>query len=1371
MRICLLLLFSVLTLQIAAADDLHDEQFGEIQSVMRRLCLDCHNSKTKEGELDLQRFTSIKQVRADLEPWQAMTLQLESLEMPPKDQPQPTDIERQKLIVWTNKLLRLEAIARAGDPGFVPLHRLSNTEYDNTIRDLTGFDLKPTKTFPAEGAAGEGFTNAAEALSMSPAMMTKYIKAAKQLSQHAVLLPDGFRFFQSATQRDQTDESLAELRKFYRQYSYEGSLPLKPYITALVEHRNDLQLNRTTLEQVAQDRKLSPKYLNIIWASLNAENPSYPMDQVCKLWDENNVDGIVAEVSSWFDRLWEYPKIGSYVNSHRQKPKDPAIDVSQKITLKLEPKPGETEVTLFLQGQSLDGPAATVRFGNPRFVNSNGMTLMLRNYQNYGSQYEVNYAEIFAETESYLTAAVELANNASLTQDQVAAKQKIHPLWLAQWINLLDVKPMHPNALPVEPGRKVPPVKLHLLTDLITNTEHKSINGWSPQAADLPVVQSNASDSTEHVPGRMSPHVVAMHPTPTEFVSAVWKSPIKGRVRVSGKVADAHANCGNGVRWWVELQTAKRSAILTEAAVELGKESTLIAQEINVQPGDRIMLSVAARDANHVCDLTETSFTITEIESKQTRVWDLASDVADNIAAENPHSDRLGNQAVWSFVRGISKDRPPASATDLHGNNLLGRWRKSAATPNGQSNATNYAKQLQALLTGQHQGQDNEPNQRLYKELVSLNGPLLRDIDLAEITKFSRDRNSRPKTKAPRFGLPAKMFEGDDMLLAADKVIAIRLPAALFRDHQFVVDCNLIETTSPSAVQFKITTTEQQGKFEMDASAPIIMSSDSTARQKFLDGLAAFRDVFPPNICYPHIIPLDEVVCLKTFHREDQPLIDLFLTDEQTSELDRLWREHRFITKFPVVENEYLPLFIGFVTQDQPKTLLELFEGKRPEFQQRADAFEAEFNEASVKQLRQLQEFASHAYRRPLLESEEKGLEALYQSLRDKGVGHEEAFRSLIVRVFMSPSFLLHISTAEPTLPATESEQKISPLDNWALASRLSYFLWSSTPDEELRQLANAGKLNQPEVLAAQVQRMLSDDRARSLAIEFGSQWIHVRGFDSFNEKNETLFPTFNAALRMDMYEEAIQFFEHLFRNNASIDDILNADYTFLNEQLANHYVIPGVAGSHFRRVNGVGEFGRGGILGFAAVQSKQAGASRTSPVLRGNWVVETLLGEELPLPPPNVPQLPEQEADNNGLTMRQVTERHTKDKACSICHRRIDPFGYSLEHYDAIGRLRQADSAGRPIDALAKIRDGSQFTGIDGLRDYLAVQKRDVFVRLFCQRLLGYALGRSTTISDQLLIDDMGKKLETGGVADAVLLIVQSKQFLNVANQTGDLK
>ena len=360
-----------------------------------------------------------------------------------------------------------------------------------------------------------------------------------------------------------------------------------------------------------------------------------------------------------------------------------------------------------------------------------------------------------------------------------------------------------------------------------------------------------------------------------------------------------------------------------------------------------------------------------------------------------------------------------------------------------------------------------------------------------------------------------------------------------------------------------------------------------------------------------------------------------------------------------------------------------------------------------------------------------------------------------LARVFVAPSFLY--KTEQPARGKTQS-----PVSDTELATRLSYFLWSSAPDEELASLAATGKLRNPDVLVAQTRRMLADARVRRLAVEFGAQWLHTRGLDQLDEKSERHFPTF-MAVRGALNEEPIRFFTDLFQRDGSVLSLLDADHTFVNATLAKHYSLPGVSGDEWRLVSGVRAQGRGGVLGFGATLAKQSGASRTSPILRGNWLSETLLGERLPRPPKGVPVLPEEAPA--GLTERALTERHSSDPKCAGCHARIDPFGFALERYDAIGRLRTKDAAGLAIDAHTKAADGTEFDGLDGLRSYLLTTRRDAFERQFCRKLLGFALGRSVQLSDQPLLDEMVKRLAANEhrVGTVVEMIVRSRQFRDI--------
>jgi hypothetical protein len=246
------------------------------------------------------------------------------------------------------------------------------------------------------------------------------------------------------------------------------------------------------------------------------------------------------------------------------------------------------------------------------------------------------------------------------------------------------------------------------------------------------------------------------------------------------------------------------------------------------------------------------------------------------------------------------------------------------------------------------------------------------------------------------------------------------------------------------------------------------------------------------------------------------------------------------------------------------------------------------------------------------------------------------------------------------------------------------------------------------------------------------------------------------------MQEEVVRFFTNLFQEDRPVLSLLDADYTFVNGPLAQHYGLS-VQGADWQRVDGLRAQGRGGILGFAATLAKQSGASRTSPILRGNWLSEVVLGERLPRPPKDVPILPNETPA--GLTERQLIERHSSDEKCAKCHQRMDPFGFALEGFDAIGRARSKDAAGLDVDTQARLLDGTTFTGIDGLRSYLLTTRRDAFLRQFSRKLVGYALGRAMQLSDKPLVDAMIARLQSDDshVGEAIELIIRSPQFRQV--------
>lgn len=325
--------------------------------------------------------------------------------------------------------------------------------------------------------------------------------------------------------------------------------------------------------------------------------------------------------------------------------------------------------------------------------------------------------------------------------------------------------------------------------------------------------------------------------------------------------------------------------------------------------------------------------------------------------------------------------------------------------------------------------------------------------------------------------------------------------------------------------------------------------------------------------------------------------------------------------------------------------------------------------------------------------------------------------------VLVNPRFLFRIER-QPEGMAAGQVYEISDLE---LATRLSFFLWSSLPDKDLLELAESGQLRNPDVLREQVRRMLSDDRGSSLVENFAAQWLYLRNLDSLTP-DARLYPDFDDNLRQAFREETERFVDSIFREDRSVLELLRSDYTFLNERLAKHYQVPHVFGSHFRRVDLEPESRRGGLLRHGSILSVTSYATRTSPVIRGKWILENILGTPTPPPPPNIPAL----ADNTVSSQLRGRDRlamHRENPACASCHNIIDPIGFSLENFDALGQWRELENGNR-VASTGGLPDGSEFEGISGLEDGL-LRRPDVFVTTLAERLLTYALGRGLEPSD----------------------------------------
>ena len=364
-----------------------------------------------------------------------------------------------------------------------------------------------------------------------------------------------------------------------------------------------------------------------------------------------------------------------------------------------------------------------------------------------------------------------------------------------------------------------------------------------------------------------------------------------------------------------------------------------------------------------------------------------------------------------------------------------------------------------------------------------------------------------------------------------------------------------------------------------------------------------------------------------------------------------------------------------------------------------------------------LSTLARRAYRRPVTERDLDVLLRFYEDGQRDG-GFEGGIELALRRLLASPEFLFRV-VRDPKDIAPGTNYRLADLE---LASRLSFFLWSSIPDEELLDVAVAGELREPAVLAAQVRRLLADDRANALVENFAGQWLYLRNVPAL-VPDENRFPDFGEGLRRAMQRETELFFESVMREDRGVLDLLTADYTFVNERLARHYGIPNVYGSHFRRVT-LEDDARRGLLGHGSILAATAYPTRTSPVLRGKWVLENLLGTPPPLPPPDVPSLEETTGDGRTLSMREAMEQHRANPVCASCHKLMDPPGFALEQFDAVGKYRERNEANAPIDASGVLPDGTEFAGAAGLRDAL-LERPGLFVTTLTEKLMTYALGR----------------------------------------------
>ena len=1341
----------IAVLAVPSSNGLAADSFDQsIRPLLREYCVTCHSTEKQEGELDLERFLSLEQVKRHADVWERVQEQLALGEMPPKDAKQLSAEPRRLLADWVRSTLNEIALANAGDPGPVVLRRLSNHEYTYSIRDLTGVpSLDPAREFPVDGAAGEGFTNVGAALVMSPALLSKYLEAAKDVAAHLVLTPTGIHFSAETSSRDWTDETLAKIRAFYATHtaSGESSQTVAQGIkldTGTGSGRLPLARYLDALQGRASTEGLSPKYLGILRDALAGAQPSTLLDPLRAKFRAKQLTA--ADIEPWQKALWRFSNVGHLGKVGGPKswlePVTP-LATQHEFRMKLQPPPDGSDLTLYFStsnagdGDAGDGDVNDVAlWDNARLITPGRGELLLRDVRSVMQQMERHRATVIESAVRCLAAAheAEIAKD-GLDLSVLAQKHKVDGEVLAGWLTYLGIARAGESKLEPLITKKAESV-----------ANYNFIRGWVGDNA-LSVL-ANSSDAAVNIPGEMKPNSIATHPSPKLASVIAWRSPVSGALRISGTVQDGHTACGNGILYSLELRRGQTREVL--AAGE-SKGSSVISigplQDVRVMQGDVVALVIDPRNGDHACDHTPVNLTLSDGELE----WDLAKDVSPDILASNPHVDRHGNSAVWHFLSQPAKGTDaPTMAVDS--TSLLSKWRKAEDS----AERAQFAVQVQQLLQQDAAAEQASPSDRaLSQQLLSLNGPLLANAWRAVKAQATVGSESPYGLDPELFGRHPKSGEvaATSLCVQAPSVIEVRLPSALLTGAELVATGRLHPSAaSKGSVQMQILTTKpaadsglratnatltkeagawNSSKPPMMFDAPILVAEGSEARRRFESAFDDFRALFPAALCYTKIVPVDEVVTLTLFHREDEPLRRLMLNDDQIAELNRLWDELHFVSEDALTLVDAYEQIWQFSTQDGPNAPNgdKRLEPLREPIMAAASKFKEQKTAAIEPQKAAILALAEKAWRRPLTESEATGLRKFEPRL-------------MLVRILTSPAYLYRSET-----PAIQT----GPVNDWELATRLSYFVWSSVPDDELRAVAAAGRLRDPDVLAAQARRMLKDDRIRRLATEFGCQHLHVRDVATLDEKSERHFPAFKP-LREAMQEEVTRFYIDLFQNDRSALSLLDADYTFLSKPLAEHYGIP-FEGSDWQRVEGIKKYGRGGALGFSAALAKHSGASRTSAILRGMWVSEVLLGDKIPNPPKGVPTLPEEAPE--GLSERQLIERHSSDARCAGCHKRIDPFGFALEGFDAIGRTRVADTKSMTFD-------GTAVEGLAGLRDYLANQRRADFLRQFSRKLLGYSLGRSAQLSDQPLIDNLSKT-EGGHVGQMIVQIVLSPQFREI--------
>jgi len=716
---------------------------------------------------------------------------------------------------------------------------------------------------------------------------------------------------------------------------------------------------------------------------------------------------------------------------------------------------------------------------------------------------------------------------------------------------------------------------------------------------------------------------------------------------------------------------------------------------------------------------------------------------------------------------------------------------------------------------------------RIEKPIFSLMGALPKTPEESEKHKVESlasvlQHHDKPLFDSLHFGMhPGNAeIDSESFIVRTPVTIEIALTVEMqsaLAGKQLLIPCEIDKGLSPNASVFIQHSRNTPPAKHLNRDTVHLIHADSPIAGQLAESSKPFCAAFPNRFFYVD----DQRGLAAGFHlvegffRDDQPLLQKVLTDDEQQEINDLWKELEFVTQS--VET-LLRGFVWFERSERHVLHDQRFDFLRSEdpdlvHDKLLNKFEMEYLDhlgvklkedslepievtenytmihgffqdvrhglakheqliltAETKALVDLEEFAQRAYRRPITASDKDSLHALYGRLRRDGQGVESSLRAVLIAILMSPDYCYQINDVQKG----KGVHDISPNQ---LASRLSFFLWSTIPDAALLTAAEDGTLTTKEGLAKQSKRLLMHPHVENFAREFFGQWLRYRDYLENDSVNAEAFDGYSDELRHAIFEEPVKLLTHLIQHDRPITELLTSDVTYVNDVLATHYggaiekryresfskpVGYGDPLDKWRMISGIAEDGRQGLMSMAIILTKNSKGERTSPVKRGFWIAHHLLGQHFPPPPADVPELPETEKDASD-SIRTLLAEHTVNPKCAMCHKHFDHLGLVLEHFDPVGRLRTQDLAGRPIDNEVSTDSGETINSTSSMVNFILANRRDDFIETFSRKFLGYALGRSVILSDEPLLDEMKLKLSENDFRFSVLFetVIQSPQFL----------